>query len=572
MERTTQSLVGLTGLLALVLFCLGGIVPAAGLEAPHVIATFDQMPKIVALPDGSLFAFLHKLSGDMDEATASTSTDNGRTWSVPKKLFDLPQNEGGFGYTLPFCDRSGELHLFLFCDANSGVVRPPRGPKPTGLGPYGKLDIWQARTTGNRSAWLLPRRIWEGRAGDMQSVIQLTSGRILLPISYYVPGDWSHRGSGPDAFTWMGQFRTSALYSDDGGASWKQSPSVLKVPCPGIGGLGAIEPVVIQLKDGHIWMLIRTEWGRFYESDSKDGVEWTPARPSPLTSSDSPAGLLRLKDGRILLLVNDCHRFPYAQGGRQVLQGAISSDEGQTWHGFREVLRDPYRDAPPPPNGDHGVSYPYPVLLSDGRVLVTLWSYTGKDRTVVAFDPNWLLETRQEEDFAHGLDAWSVFGTRGAELVSHPDKPDQKALSLRRVDSEWPCGAVWNFPSASQGSLRLRLLVQPGFAGHIGLTDSFSVPFDDQDALYNLYNLTIEPGGRIGNKSLLSPGRWHTVELAWDCGRQTCRLLIDGQQAAILPQQRVSAGATYLRLVAQGQAAPDTGMFLEQITFRSEGR
>src|SRR5262245_4058663 len=73
----------------------------AGPSGPRVMAAFDQMPKAVTLPDGTLFAFFHPLKGEMREATARTSTDSGRTWSELRTLFTLPEEAGGFGYTLP---------------------------------------------------------------------------------------------------------------------------------------------------------------------------------------------------------------------------------------------------------------------------------------------------------------------------------------------------------------------------------------------------------------------------------------------------------------------------------------
>src|SRR5690606_36601780 len=117
---------------------------------------------------------------------------------------------------------------------------------------------------------------------------------------------------------------------------------------------GGVEPVVIEHLDGRVWMLIRTQMGRFYESHSNDrGNTWSPFVPSPITSSDSPAGLLRMPDDRLVLLWNNNRRHPYAQGSRQVLHAAVSEDDGRTWCGGREILRDPARNQPPPPGGDH---------------------------------------------------------------------------------------------------------------------------------------------------------------------------------------------------------------------------
>ncbi len=533
---------------------------------PSILATFDEMPKVVALPDGRLMAFFHSLTGEMNGATARFSSDGGKTWGNMETLFKLPPEAGAFGYSLAFIDRAGEVHLFFFCDANSGVVRPRSDARIVG-GRFGKLDIWHARTTGERRRWEQARRIWEGRAGDLQSVTQLKSGRILLPISYWIDRHWGKRGEGFDAFTFLGSFRCSTLFSDDGGATWRQSRSELKTPTSSLGELGAVEPVVIELKDGRVWNLIRTQMGRFFESFSSDGGEtWTSAQPSDIYSSDSPAGLLRLKDGRLLNFVNDCRRFPYAAGGRQVLHAVVSSDEGRTWKGWREVIRDPLRGEPPPPNGDHGVSYPYPILLLDGRVLYTMWVFTGKTRSIHVFDPKWLDETTDSDDFSQGLDGWSVFGTKGADLTSHPDKTSGRILAVRRASMDWPAGAaVWNFPAGESGRVKLRLLIRPGFkGGRIALTDHFSVPFDSEDVFNNLVNLPITVGSKLGSAAL-KPGRWYDVELVWDAGKRTCRVLVDGKQSAALTHSRSAKYVNYLRITSTASNTDDAGFLIESV-------
>ena len=68
---------------------------------------------------------------------------------------------------------------------------------------------------------------------------------------------------------------------------------------------------------------------------------------------------------------------------------------------------------------------------------------------MVRFDPEWLDETRQREDFSAGLEAWSTFGTKGVKLVPHPRQEDSKVLWIRRIDEDWPVAAVWNFPLIS---------------------------------------------------------------------------------------------------------------------------
>ena len=134
-------------------------------------------------------------------------------------------------------------------------------------------------------------------------------------------------------------------YSDDGGKSWARSPAKLTAPChDGYNGsnYGACEPTLLELKDGRVWMFMRTQDGFLYESFSPDGVNWSPAKPSRFHSSNSPAFPVRLPDGRIVVFWNNAENCPRVgkdgvYSGRDALHAAISSDEGKTWSGFREV-------------------------------------------------------------------------------------------------------------------------------------------------------------------------------------------------------------------------------------------
>ena len=326
-----------------------------------------------------------------------------------------------------------------------------------------------------------------------------------------------------------------------------------------------MEPVILELKDGRVWMLIRTQLGRFYESFSKDGVVWSEPQPTPLLSSDSPAGLVRLRDGRIVLLWNNCLRFPYAYGGRHVLHAAVSEDEGLTWRGIREVARDPLRHEPPPPSGDHGTAYPFPMLAKEGKVIFTTGQGPGRNFCVL-LDPAWLYETHTHDDFSAGLEEWSIFGTKGVELTPHPETEGAKVLSIRKTDVDWPATAVWNFPSGVKGSLRLKLLLEPGFKGAlVGITDHFSVPFDQEDKFYNLFNLHISPDGQIMKGVKLGYGRWYTIEFNWDCAQYKCNVSWDERKKVVLPQMRDSSGACYLRLCSIGEPTDNAGFLVEYV-------
>ena len=406
-----------------------------------------------------------------------------------------------------------------------------------------------------------------GYNGSLLSVIELKSGRIILPVCYLTPRVWSNRGKGFDAFSDMGRFSSGVEYSDDGGGSWHQADREFKVPSPYIGADGMIEPIALQLKDGRVWLLIRTQLGRFFESFSPDGSVWSPPRPTAIFSSDSPPSLTRLKDGRIVMLWNNSLRFCYAQGGRHVLHGAISEDEGRTWRGYREVAWNPEVSEPPPPNGDHGVSYTVPALTRDGEIITPVSLGGSAGIGLVRLQPAWLCEKSRTCDFSSGLDGWAHFGTRGVECVAEPGTAGGHALQLHKIDPDWPAAAAWNFPNGLTGRATLRLKLNAGFLGaRIGLTDHFSVPFEPEDVRYNLFNLSIGPRGKVSERGgNIRPGVWHRLMLDWDCRKAQCRVILDGQRLDTLPMQRPTGGVNYLRLCSTADDTDPAGLLIQSV-------
>ena len=575
---------------------------------PVILAQLDERPLVAVLPDGALLGFHVSREADIQEVRVRSSRDTGVNWSKPEGVFTLPEpiapaevappqrvaDTGSPGGSMPvgavddssqtdpigrwggcqvLVDAEGEIHLFLLNDRGTGVFADPSGEgeiKRMGLHDR-RLDIWHLRSEEDRQRWRSPQRIWTGYTGSLNSVIQTRAGRIILPFAALTHRTWRDRGEGLDAFWFAGTSSTTALYSDDGGDSWQKSPAKLKVQTPSIGTYGAVEPVVLELRDGRVWMLIRTQLGRLYESFSKNGgSNWSPPRPTRLISSDSPVGLVRLPDDRIVLLWNKCLRFPYAHGGRQVLHAAISEDEGRTWIGQREVARDPLRNEPPPPGGDHGTAYPFPALLPDGRVLVTTGQ--GKGRVVlIAVDPEWLYERNQETNFEEGLEGWEVFGCRGVELKEHPEREEIQLLSIARIDEEWPAAAVWNFPSASRGRLTVKLCLQAESGGALLLlSDHFSVPFDPEDALHALFRLEIGADGTLAGGDKLEVGSWHELTLRWDCEKRNCEVMVDERPTAELPLLQESEGACYLRLRSAAEGKKQGGLLVEKVAVKIE--
>lgn len=528
-----------------------------------------EQPLIVRLPDGTLkLYFLVRDNGGTDQVACAESGDHGLTWSEPEDQLRLPSGIGYWSAPHPLVDRTGEVHLFLLNDRGTGVLGEPMaegGRKPRTRAER-LLDIWHTRSSHDRSQWQPAKRIWEGYTGSLNSVIQIRGGRILLPFHWRTGQDWLHRGRDLDAFTFHGTSHSTVMYSDNGGDTWHQGTRDLRVWAP-MPSYGAVEPVIIQLEDGRVWMLMRTQTGRFYESFSKDGANWSPARATRIISSDSPAGLVRLLDGRLVMLWNACQRFPYAYGGRHVLHAAISEDEGQTWRGCREAARDPLRHEPPPTaRGDFGTAYPFPAVTADNRVIYRTGQGRGRLQIMI-MDPDWLCETRQSSDFTDGLEEWSVFGTRGVELLPHPDRSEARALRVTKAVPGRTAAAVWNFPAGKTGILRIRLRTEPR-SDHfrITITDHYSTPFDTEDEFHSMFNLLIGPGpdSRLTEASRLEPGRWHLLELGWDCAaRRECDVRLDGHAVTALPLLRETDGVNYLRIVSTAEERDPAGLWIQ---------
>jgi hypothetical protein len=252
-----------------------------------------------------------------------------------------------------------------------------------------------------------------------------------------------------------------------------------------------------------------------------------------------------------------------------VLHAAVTDDDGKTWRGYREILRDPHRDEPSPPSGDHGVSYPYPTLARDGAVVYSLWVQTGDGRSVFAFDPRWLTETKQRDDFADGTcETWSHFGCRGIAVTQADGAgDDRKALRIAKTDPEWPAGAVRNFPMGRKGRLAMRMKAEPK-AGplRLVLTDHFSPPFDLEDGLEGVFDATIRGASENGKSTIaLLHDRWATLSLTWDLDKQSCHVAIDDEQAAELRAQRNPAGLCSLRLRADPVPPKAAGYLLDSV-------
>lgn len=202
----------------------------------------------------------------------------------------------------------------------------------------------------------------------MNKVTVLSTGEWLMPVTH----------AANPVRAWCTGFNTKqepTLHgvgiSTDEGKTWKLHGAVKSPPW-------ALENMIVELKDGRLWMLIRTSSGFLWESYSSDkGHTWSEGKASRIASPGSRFFIRRLASGN-LLLVNH-----YKFKGRSHLTAQVSSEDGATWNDG--LLLDERS----------GVSYPDGVQDKDGLIWITY----DRDRNG---DGDILLAKFREEDVAAG--------------------------------------------------------------------------------------------------------------------------------------------------------------------------
>src|SRR4051812_32559941 len=255
--------------------------------------------------------------------SAMRSSDRGKTWS---DKFTLQENIGKMNVMEPDLLRlkSGKV-LFLFCRKNSEAD----------CAPMVRRSSDDAKTfSAPRAMAITPSPSYTGFNHDR--AIQLKGGRILMPLFYTTDYRVDRR------------IRSRVYYSDNEGADWKPSASIIDIP---ESKAGAQEPGVVELKDGRVLMWIRNSAGRIYKSHSSDrGETWSRPAPMSVQSPLSPQSIKRHpKTGHLILIWNNSpdKRYP--------LTAAVSTDEGETWTHVHDLDTTP----------DHTFSYTSIEFLKD---------------------------------------------------------------------------------------------------------------------------------------------------------------------------------------------------------------
>jgi CubicO group peptidase (beta-lactamase class C family) len=311
---------------------------------------FQGIPSMAVAPGGRLWANWYAgITPGEDHnnyVAVTTSGDDGKTWR--EVLVIDPDGPGPVRAFDPELWVAPTGRLFVFwaqADGHDGSV----------------AGVWCVHTDNpddERPQWSQPRRLTDGIM--MCKPVVLSTGEWVLPASTWRATDSSAR----------------LIVSTNLGRSWS-----LRGACNVPKDVRAFdEHMIIERKDGSLWLLARTKYG-IGESVSTDrGKTWPDLKPSSIAHPSARFFVRRLNSGNLLLVK---HGAIDNRTGRSHLTAFVSKDDGKSWTGG--LLLD----------DRNSVSYPDGQQTADGVIRIIYdFSRTGSRHILMA--------TFREDDVTEG--------------------------------------------------------------------------------------------------------------------------------------------------------------------------
>jgi len=294
--------------------------------------------------------------GDSPRAyfVAASSDDEGKTWSKPRLVIDPPDSPTGLEVSVLvgnfWTDPTGRL--WLFYDQSLAMFD-------------GRAGLW-AITCDNpdddKPVWSAPRRIWHGMTLNKPTV--LSNGDWLLPISLWTRDRIGVPELREKGYAELDEVRMANVFvSTDKGATWTRRGGVM-VPETDFD-----EHMVVELKDGRLWLMARTKKGISESFSTDQGRTWSEAKPSTIQNVSARFYLRRLASGNLVLVKNG----PLDQRlkSRSHMTAFLSEDDGKTWKGGLIL------------DERNGVSYPDGFQSPDGVIHIVHDRGRGGDREIL---------------------------------------------------------------------------------------------------------------------------------------------------------------------------------------------
>ena len=309
--------------------------------AKHMTAAreFQGIPGVEVTPHGRLWATWYsggKGEGKDNFVVLVTSKDRGKTWSEPVAVVDPPGAERAFDPTL-WIAPDGILRWFW------AQSFPPK----EGAISDGTDGVWMAECRDmetDRPEWSVPRRIANGIM--MNKPIVLSNGDWACPAALWT-GDI---GGAVSPAELQHECFSNVLISSDNGRTFS-----LRIG-PDVPDRLYDEHCIVELRDGRLWVLVRTRSGIGESYSDDQGLTWSPGKNSQFSGPGSRFYIRRLQSGNLIMVNHIAAKdTPHR---RQDLTAWISKDDGKNWAGG--LLLDERE----------GVSYPDGCQDKDGNIWI----------------------------------------------------------------------------------------------------------------------------------------------------------------------------------------------------------
>jgi AraC-like DNA-binding protein/predicted neuraminidase len=318
----------------------GAMNVAPGEKYDAAFRRFQGIPAIERSREGRLWTAFY--SGGVGEGPDNyvaliMSSDDGHTWTSPILVIDPPEKVRAFD---PCLWMDPLNRLWLFWSQSYGLYD-------------GRCGVWASicpNPDAEHMQWTEPRRIAPGIMLNKPTV--LSTGEWLFPTSL-----WAHKNAGLNHL--QDECYSNVYVSRDQGASF------LKLGFADVPNRHCDEHMIVERRDGSLWMLVRTTYGIGESVSIDQGKTWSPGKPTRLGGPNSRFFIRRLRSGR-LLLVNH-----YGYNNRSHLTAQLSEDDGLTWS---EGLLLDERD---------NISYPDGTETPDGTIYIVYDRERRKDMEIL---------------------------------------------------------------------------------------------------------------------------------------------------------------------------------------------
>lgn len=310
---------------------------------------FMNPPKVIHDP-GNFYKYAEhsrKFSG----IPSITVTSKGTLWAT--WYAGMTSGEDANNYVVLACSKDKGLTWKEILVVDPDEKGPVRAYDPEiWIDPNGKLWLFWAQTIGLEGSiagvWAMTAADPENENPQLSKPKRLTNGIMMCKPTVLSTGEWLLPVS-----TWrLTDESAKVVASTDQGESWSVK-GACDVPK---ADREFDEHMLVERKDGTLWMMMRTRYG-IAESISKDkGRSWSAAKPSAILHTSSRFFIRRLNSGHLLLVK---HGPIAVKTGRSHLMAFLSKDDGKTWS--KGLLIDERT----------GVSYPDAQQAADGRIYLT---------------------------------------------------------------------------------------------------------------------------------------------------------------------------------------------------------